>query len=212
MTESALVSFWVSLWEHGNLRFPPYAPWDLNELVAIEEPIRDSELRFRRSLPGTPPHLDMAAAIWGAQQIFRTCQFIVYRELEPQLMQHEFCVPCPGDNHPEVHYSVDLSLRFLPEVVRQARAVSQDDPLHTYLQKLSSDWPLSAVGLPRIDNRERCDGFTSDPCLLQLYVDRAIERRDTTVLSDQRVREAVERALGTYGELCPEMHSALQIE
>jgi hypothetical protein len=93
----------------------------------------------------------------------------------------------PADDSPAVHYSVDLSFRFLPDLVRHARAASERDALVGRLMDWANRWPLSCVGFAGAAAGS-IDGFAGHPCLLRMYVDRIIAGHDVSRLTDQRVR------------------------
>jgi MoxR-vWA-beta-propeller ternary system domain bpX4 len=46
---------------------------------------------------------------------------------------------------PSQHLSADLTLRYLPQVLRRARCLNPDDPLVERVAKLLRRWPLSGV-------------------------------------------------------------------
>ena len=183
-------------------------------LPAAEE--LDSATRFllqqeqtsRRSLAGDPPAPEMTAVRWAAGAFYRAAQFVVYRDLNEDALKRDLSVPCPGPGSPTVSYSVDLSFRFLPELIRLARAASENDPLTTRLMIWASEWPLSSIGVKGV-SAVSTDAFIEDASLRALYVDRLIATEDIQRLEDPRVREAVQRALGAYPELAPGIAAAL---
>jgi hypothetical protein len=77
----------------------------------------------------------------------------------------------------------------------------------TGLTELARRWPLSSVGVKGLEGLD-VSSFVGDPALLQLYVDRIIERADQSRLTDPRVNEAVRTALGGYPELAPAIPAA----
>jgi hypothetical protein len=115
---------------------------------------------------------------------------------------------CPPGDPQSVHYSVDLTFRYLPDLYKLARSASQQDVLLTHLARWAVDWPLSSVGMAGVEPVE-LDDWVNDPCLLGLYVDRVIARNDVSRLGDRRVREAVEQALGLFPDLAPKIARAI---
>jgi hypothetical protein len=76
---------------------------------------------------------------------------------------------------PSHHLSADLTLRYVPQIVRRARGLDPSDPLIDVLESVVSHWPLSGVlsdgdfppALP-LD-------FGGHPGLLLLYAERLVQ-------------------------------------
>jgi MoxR-vWA-beta-propeller ternary system domain bpX4 len=177
---------------------------------AIESAIRSMDAMWRAELAFEAPELMMSAAIWAAVRMYRACQFFVFREIEAPVIERDLRVPLPQAHTPSVCYSVDLSLRLLPELLQLVRGLSNDDPLVLALTELARAWPLSSVGLANPGEID-LGGFIDHPCLRQLYVDRIIERNDLSRLNDPRVAAAVRSSLGAYPELAPAIAKAMAI-
>ena len=158
----------------------------------------------------------------------RACRFLVYRDVDADAMEREFSAAIPGVSgtpgvssspgsastpdgaNPAVHYSVDLTFRFLPDLVKLARIASEQDPLVERLMAWARHWPLSSVGIGANVGPVEIGPIVNHPCLLALYVDRVIARRDLTRLDDARVRDGVRQALGLYSELAPVVAAAVE--
>lgn len=158
------------------------------------------EADYRDSLAGNPPRLNLPAMMWGANIAFRACAFLIQRDQEEKVMRAALEEACPEAPSPAVCYSVDLTLRFLPDFVRLAKATSPTDPLVVVLKTLGSQWPLSSVGITELD---ACDPepFLSDRCLRMLYVDRIIAAKDRSRVEHPVVRDAIQSAVGIHHEL-----------
>jgi hypothetical protein len=135
-------------------------------------------------------------------------QCLVFRNRGPEEVQAALAMPGPEPRSPAVVYSVDLALRFLPDVVRLARAAAPDDPLVLRLLLLGRDWPLSSVGVAGV-GAVNVESFIQDRCLRALYVDRILNTEDVGRLDDARVREAARAALGVFTDLSPQVAAAL---
>lgn len=205
----SLSPFLVDLFESGRVRLAAEAlPPELASDEA-ERTLAEFELRYRDVLPGTPPSIDLPAARYGATMLYQACRFLAHPTLGIEDLVRAFGVVPPGPVGPSAHYSVDLSLRFLPDVCRMAREKGAEDPLCAELTKLANQWPLSSVGIPGITNVV-VDAFVSDPCLCRLYVDRIIRCSDVSRLQDRRVQEEVVEALGAFPELTSPIAQALK--
>jgi hypothetical protein len=205
----SLHSFLVDLFESGRVRLTAEALLPEQESDEVERTLADFELRYRNVLPGTPPSIDLPAARYGATMLYQACRFLAHPNLGIGDLECAFGVVPPESMGPSVHYSVDLSLRFLPDVCRMTREKGAEDPLCTELSKLANQWPLSSVGIPGVTNVV-VDAFVSDRCMRRLYVDRVIRCSDLFRLQDRRVQEEVVEALGAFPELAPPIVQALK--
>jgi hypothetical protein len=193
-----------ALLESGRVRVPSSraAPADLEAAVAALDHEVRPELAFEA------PALDVPVASWALTILYRGCQSLVYRDIDADAVRDALSQPCPAaEPSPSVCYSADLAFRYLPDLLALARGVAADDPLVTGLTELARRWPLSSVGVKGLEGLD-VSSFVGDPALLQLYVDRIIERADRRRLTEPRVNEAVRTALGGYPELAPAIPAA----
>jgi hypothetical protein len=202
-----LSEFLNCLFSDGRVRVPGLAKISDEELQAADETLSAFEQEYRQDLPGTPPPVCLPAARWGATMFYRACQFVAFRGAGEEMMAQTMAIACPQGDPPSLHYSVDLTFRHLPGLVKLARGASQSDPLLTHLDRWAVAWPLSSVGMP-VAGPVQTGDWAQDPCLLALYVDRVIARGDASRLSDPHVREAVQQAVGLFPELAPKIAAA----
>jgi hypothetical protein len=165
------------------------------------------EQQYRLELPATPPTVFAPAARWAAAMFYRACQFVAFRDAAEELIAKSLAVPCPQGDPPSVHYSVDLTFRYLPSLHKLAESAAQNDPLLTHLDRWAIEWPLSSVGMA-VSEPVSIGPWAHDACLLGLYVDRVIARGDAWRLSDPPVREAVQQAIGPFSALAPKLAAA----
>ncbi|MDF1661688.1 MAG: hypothetical protein P1V97_07940 [Planctomycetota bacterium] len=206
----SLFTFLNQLWHSGRV-----------EVSADQDAIGSDESKIRRylrglsqqqgpDLPFSPPPLDEDAALWASIKLYRAAQFLVYLEAKDVLIQKELSKPYKGSTDPaSLAYSVDLSFRFLGDLLFLAQKNKGREALVTALQKLATQWPLSSVGIPGLQIPPSLP-FLKNPCLKQLYVDRIIAQSDLSRLTNNEVRDSVKAALGMYPEFSPELAKALE--
>src|SRR5262245_2477868 len=137
-------AFWISLHETGHVIVDATAP---RASDALEKAILETDSAWRLELSHAPPALLLPVAVWAALRMYRACQFLAYREIEPDVIEKEFAQAPPAEaGSPSVCYSADLGFRILPELLAQARGLSDDDALVVALTDLARKWPLSSVG------------------------------------------------------------------
>lgn len=210
----SLSQFVNSLFHEGRARVDPI--FDRHGTLLIESPreldaaaqtLESFEIDYRRELAHAPPGLSRPAMLWGARCVRRAASLLSYREIDADRMRSNLAEPCPEPPTASVVYSVDLCLRFLPDLMRLARAASPDDPLVAILKLWGEQWPLSSVGMA-VTVSGPLD-WLSEPCLRQLYVDRIVAEQDESRLADEATRQAVRQTLGRHHQLAPKLASHL---
>ncbi|HYF50592.1 MAG TPA: hypothetical protein VEJ63_14365 [Planctomycetota bacterium] len=206
---SAIAAFLKQLYENGRVRVSILPDQSPAEQRATAEALQDLDAIARADFPGGAPLYDASAALWAAETFYKACQFLIYREIGAETVRKTLELPCPGKLSAPVCYSVDLSFRYLPDLVSLARGISEKDPLVEGLMKLAAAWPLSSVGVANVAEVD-IDAFISDDCLRCVYADRIVQKRDASRLKDPRALAAVAEVLGDQRELCPELFDIIK--
>ena len=204
-----LSEFLNRLFRDGRVRVPRPAGISDTELRAADGVLSAFEQEYRQELPATPPPpppLCLPAARWAATMLYQACQFVAFRDADEETVARTLAVACPHGDPAAVHYSVDLTFRYLPgliklgECFRAGSAAGAPCPLGGPVAALigrdGRRWTAANRPLAR------------DPCLSGLYVDRVIALRDASRLSDPPVRDAVQQAVGLFPELAAESGAA----
>lgn len=190
------------------------------ELLADPDPAHTSALLNRAfqdicdDLPGGI-QVDLEwhpkAAVHALHYIYRLCQALVDRSMTEEDVSR-ICAAWPlPPSSPGEALSQDLALRHLPELHSMARSMSGSDPLVFGIETAAKLFPLSSIGIPLQEAPDltplrRHDG------LWQLYIDRIIERQDTSRLDDEPTRLAIADALGEHAlSLAPRLAAKLAL-
>ncbi len=200
--------FLTNLFADGRVTVPAFAPLLEGELAAGDDVIAEHERIHRLEMPAQAPQLVASASRWASERFFRACQFAVYRDISPEVISEELSVSYDKTHTPDVHYSVDIIFRYLPDLTRFAASASEEDPLLTHLQRWAVEWPLSSVGMKDVGDID-ITGFANHPSLLILYSDRLISTGDHPRLTHDSVRQATKGALGAFPQLSPTTANAL---
>jgi hypothetical protein len=210
-----LASFLSELFEHGRVRIDEPTPTATGlrppaaeDRAAAEVILRERDATVRLDFPGDAPDFDPNLALWGAEQFYRACQFTVYRDVPAPVVVAILSAPCPTAPLAAQHYHLDLTFRFLPDLMRLARTAAENDPLCEQLKDWANRWPLSSVGMAGVEP-DANEPAWEDAGLLRLYVDRVIAARDLSRINNPRVRRALRAALGFYDRLAPQLAEAL---
>lgn len=194
-------TFLRSLIESGHVSVHAFS------MDAAERPTDDGtacllelDRRERLEFPGEAPALSLPAAQWGAAILYRACQLLVCRDVPAAETTNALAAACPQERSPEVHYSVDLVLRYLPDLLGAARRLAAGDPLVEALRRIARAWPLSSVGIPDLKPADLAEIGTllGHRGLRQLYVDRILQHGDTARAEHPTVRAAVLASLGQH--------------
>jgi len=202
-TIMSFAAFLSALFEHGRV-----AVAHPQEHVASDDMARAGGLLEERAsivgleFPGEPPPLDLSVAVWAGTILYRGCQLAIYRELDAGAIDELLALPCPDAEPASRHFSADLAFVFLPDLLRQAVRAAADDPLVTRLNGLAAQWPLSSVGIAKIEP-QHVNEVAAHPGLLQLYVDRILVKQDWPRLAHPAVRTAAQASLGAFAAQFP---------
>ncbi len=141
----SLAVFLESLWSEGRVRVgPPRADAvsAADEEEAIRAVLQTGDQVARRDFPGDAPPFSRAAAGWAASVFQAACGFLIHRDAGQEQLEQVLRQRCPEAMSPSVCYSVDLTFRYLPDLVRMARAASSQDPLVVEALRWCREWPL----------------------------------------------------------------------
>ena len=84
-----LGAFLSALFADGRVRVASVeSPLD-DEMDRADELLVDLECAYRDDLPGHPPPLSLPAARYGAGMLYRACQFLVNRDIDPLDIRRE---------------------------------------------------------------------------------------------------------------------------
>lgn len=206
-----LAEFLAELFRSSRVHVAAFEAFTSDERQSAAHVLIEFEQTFRAHLPQTPPPLCKETALWAAERFYRACQCLIFRDLSAEAIAAEFTLTIPVIATPaRAAYSVDLTWRFLPDLLKLAGGLATDDPLVTHLRQWAIEWPLSSVSVPQLAE-VNVAVFMDDPCLCSMYVDRIIAHRDVSRLKDDRVRDAVREALGAFPELAPEISALVNV-
>lgn len=202
----ALRYFLQQLFDHGRVTVAATGDAALTDpqLPAL---LAQYDQAWRQQMPRDLPPLEPEAALFGALAVYRSAQILVFRDTPVDGLQKSLAGPAEagGMLGAREQFSADLCLRFLPDLVRLARARAGDDPLVPCLLEFGARWPLSSVGIAGVEldelGKQRVAALAEQPAVWQLYVDRVLQSGDASRLADFAVKTAARRAVGAFPQL-----------
>ncbi|MDJ1501396.1 hypothetical protein [Xanthocytophaga agilis] len=200
MKTVTLTDFITDLTQQGNVTvnatIEPFSEIEKQEACQVLEQYYATTLV---DIPHTAPAFLPEAALWGAMLIYRACQSILLRHLTESQVR-TYLLPYSGPPSAEAIYSIDLTLRFLPDLMHFAKGLSPDDVLVQLLRNTAQSWPFSSVGVDIEENSDHTTFIRLHPSLKYTYVDRIIQKRDHKRLTHPELYDLVKAALGIHAD------------
>lgn len=145
--------------------------------------------------PHQAPPFDAKAALWAAALLYHAAQAILNRKATLEELAPLFDA-YSGEKTAGAVLSVDLCLRFLPDLLDKLKVVNPDDGLILLLELQLEQWPYSGVGYASKGWPQQQE--LEHPCVCQLYADRIIAHKDSHWLAVPALEKAVRASLGAY--------------
>lgn len=175
---------------------------ELHEFSAYDKETALQQLQYlyeRETIeaPGMAPAFNGDAAMWAACFIYKATQLLLIRKLG-----EEHIAPNLADYNapatPDVVYSADLTLRYLPPLMNLAEALAPADPLVVHLKAIAAKWPYSSVGC-KLEADEAAEKIIFEhPSLSIAYADRIIEYNDKKRAITDKEKELLTTVLGNH--------------
>jgi hypothetical protein len=175
---------------------PKVSTSELNDLGDfLEQEYENESLNY----PFEVPKFNREAAIWGAKIIYFGAQFLGHRHEEPKDLNQYF-ESLTDEISPESCLSADLSLRFLPFIIKELEAIDFEDWLITILKNHLQKFHYSAIGHGfNIEiNQEALTKLFQNNCFKTLFTDRVIEKKDISLTEHKIIHENIAIHLGEH--------------
>jgi hypothetical protein len=150
--------------------------------------------------PFTAPAFDPAAAAWAAKTVYIATQLLLYRENKEADLQ-ALLPGYPAALTPGAVLSADLVLRFLPHAIHHLKAIDPEDGLVDVLETHLTSWHYSGIGYTLPHERLDFSVITAHPCLLQLYTDRVIEKKEQQLALHPALVQHIQASMGLHTQV-----------
>lgn len=151
----------------------------------------------KQNYPFTPPEFDWTAALWSAKVVYFSAQLLLFRETaieEVETLLRPYTDPPTINNI----LSVDICLRFLPDILNKLKAIDPEDELIPILEPFLVQWHYSAFNYPIEETNLDFNTVVSNDCIRQLYSDRIIAHKAFRRARYEAIRPYVMGSLGDY--------------
>jgi hypothetical protein len=163
--------FLTQLLDEGKIVFRSAKPPQDRPTERDVATIADAFATSARSVAGPPLAFDAPTACEAAELVRQASWALVNREERVADLRRRLRMTTAATT-PAQHLSADLLLRYLPQIVRRARALDATDPLIEILGDLLRRWPLSGVLSDVEEGPLVAAEFGGHPGLLLLYAER----------------------------------------
>lgn len=171
----------------------PFTNEDIQQATQL---LHEQYNRQALELTGMVPAFHPEAAVWAAHFLYRSVQLVMLRDLGEEAV-NGLLTPFHGPVSPETILSVDISFRYLPNLLGLAKGLAPEDVLVKRLQEAAAQWPFSSVGM-KVESNLDIEVIMNNTCLRSAYIDRIIAARDAKRCNNILVNEHINEALGDY--------------
>lgn len=182
-----------------------------DDLQAAEMVLRQFYDEDALEMPAQVPAFHPEAALCAAQYIYNAVQLIIHRDLDEEAVEKYLSGLLPEPATPDVIYSVDLTLRYLPELFGLAKGLSPLDIVVTKLKETAARWPFSSVGVA-LEGKYALENILGHASLKYAYADRILAKKDKNRARHPQAKELIAAVLGDYSSaLWPEFVDLLLV-
>lgn len=204
-----LTSFLQSLYAEGKVMATgELAAFNPGDRKAAEQVLQEFYRADALEMPGRAPDFHAEAALQAATYLYNAVQLIIHRDLDDAAVEkHLTGLPTPKT--PEVIYSADLTLRYLPELFFLAKGLSPQDVVVAKLLQTAAQWPFSSVGIfPEGDYDLK--NILAHQSLKYAYADRILAKKDKIRAHHPQMIDLIRERLGAFApDLWPDWEPIL---
>jgi hypothetical protein len=171
-------------------------PFTNEDIQQTTELLYEEYNRRVQDLTGMVPAFHPEASVWAAHFLYRAVQLVMLRDLGEEAV-NGLLTPYNGPVSPETILSVDISFRYLPNLLGLAKGLAPEDVLVKRLQETAAQWPFSSVGM-KVEGVLDVEAIMGNACLRMAYIDRIIAARDNKRCNNILVNEHIKEALGDH--------------
>lgn len=145
----------------------------LDEQQAVIQYLKEYYAQESLDYPYIAPSFNGDAALWAAHTLYMANQLLLFRENK----QEDLAKMLPFyvyEITPSAIASADLTLRFLPDVIKKLADIDPEDPLIPILEGHLHVWHYSSVNY-ELETDLAFSTIQKNDCLMQLYSNRIIQ-------------------------------------
>ena len=145
------------------------------------------------------PAFETEAALWAAQTIYTAAQLLLYREnketdLEQLLPDYNITRTASAV------LSVDLCLRFLPDILVQLKMIDSEDSIIEILERKLIYWHYSGINYTLPLQLLDFNSMFIEHALKSIYINRIITYKKLDLANQDACKDTVAAHLGLFAE------------
>jgi hypothetical protein len=179
-----------------------------NKLITISKIEEDEVILFLETeyekeileYPGLVPEFNAAASLWAAKTVYLAAQLLLHREhkvSDLSMLLPDYC----GNIDASAVLSADICLRFLPQIIAEIKRIDPEDLILPILEKHLIRFHYAAIGFEVEIEDLNFDVIAANDCLLQLYIDRVVQRKAIKLAQIDFIKKQLEIGFGDYQKL-----------
>jgi hypothetical protein len=141
--------------------------------AAAVEILKRAFATYQLTIAGPPVEFAPDTASHAGRLLYAAAWLLLSRSETESELEQLLAQPRPPRS-PAEHLGADLTLRYLPQVYRRAKAHNPSDRLTTMLAEILRQWPLSGILADLEDGPKNTVDFGGHPGLMMLYAERFI--------------------------------------
>jgi hypothetical protein len=174
---------------------PSYSKAELQTVVDFLEEEYEKE---KWHYPFIPPDFDAEAAEWAALLLFRAGLLFVNRDDSMATVRKLLSPFVNSTPSVEEQLSADVSLRFLPVIYNELKALDYQDPILPLLEEILQQFHYSSIAIDFELKNSIAENELTNPCYKQMYVDRILQYKARKRAAQPLLEQAVMAAMGNH--------------
>ena len=171
-----------------------------DEALVTGDFLREAYDWEKQNYPFIAPEFDWTAALWSAKIVYFSAQLLLFREKTIEEIE-TLLRPYPDNPTPSNILSIDICLRFLPDILTKLKTIDSDDEIIPILEAFLVQWHYSAFKYPIEETNLDFKAVVSNDCIRQLYANRIIAHKAFRRARHEAIRPYVIGSLGDYEDI-----------
>jgi hypothetical protein len=161
----------------------------------LEEEYQNEALHF----PFLAPAYDPDAAMWAAKLVYHAAILNIDRTDIVKVIWH-LLTPYPNEITPSAMLSVDITLRFVTEMLPELKLIDPEDTIIQILEHIIAAFPYTCVGYTFTHSMDiAVEKVLENECMRQMMLNRIVERKDLNLANHPLIRPMISEQMGDYG-------------
>jgi hypothetical protein len=146
----------------------------------------------------TSPDFNADLALWAAQTVYIAAQLMLYRENKAKELSTLLPSYSGHITNADDMLSADVTLRFLPAIIKHLHLIDPEDPLIPILEEHLKTWHYSGISYPLETKDLSFENIAQNKCLQKMYTDRVITYKNMSLAQHPIIAPWVKACLGIY--------------